>query len=140
MWFFSGVKKIYLDSFLLHLYPGIKLESALILTIFCILFGQSFPGAFKYKSFFFTHSSPFSLLTSSGQRCLSPPPPGSCLHFFIASRVQQFPCLSSFVNCCSLTLSRFWQATLSSKKFWEQEDKIYRIYTSITRRGSNSRN
>ena len=77
--------------------------------------------------FFFPHTSTFQLLDELWSQVSSLLPPGSCLQFFRAyRRVQQSHC-SSIFHRVYITLSRFPQVNLCTRK---SPNEYIRVYTA----------
>ena len=84
--------------------------------------------------FVFSHTSTFQLLDKAWPQVLSLLPPGSCLQFFIAHRVQQSHCSSIF--------NRVWithALTLSASQFVHKKSP-HEFIRACTRGDSNPRN
>ena len=78
---------------------------------------------YKYIYVYISHTSTFQLLNKPWSQVSSPLPPGSCLYFFIAHRVQQSQCSSIFHRATHAL-------ALSASQFVHKKNS-QRIYTSM---------
>ena len=108
-------------------YIGSSLESAgpALTRALSVLRGFTGTLFFFFFSFFFSHTFTFQLLDKPWSQLSSLLPPGSCLQFFIAHRVQQSHC-SSIFHQVLLTHA----LALSARQFVHKK-KSQRIYTSM---------
>ena len=91
------------------------------------------PGAcYDMIFFFFLHTFTFQLLDKPWSQ-VSSLLPGSCLQFLSRIGFSYSTARRLFIECCLLTLSRFPQVNLSTRK---SPNEFIRV---CTRRGSNSR-
>ena len=84
--------------------------------------------------FFFQHTSTFQLLDKPWSQVPTLLLPGSCLKFLARIGFSNPTARRLFIECYQLTLSRFPQVNLSTRK---SPNEFIRV---CTRRGSNSRN
>ena len=83
---------------------------------------------------FFSHTSTFQLLDKPWPQVSSILPPGSCLQFLSRIGFSNPTARRFSIECCQLTLSRFPQVNLCTRK---SPNEFIRV---CTRRGSKSRN